>query len=90
MEVCAGKFPLERLGDLFIVDLEGQEAVRHLGEVGEVIGGEHLPLDHGEINLHLVEPTGMNGQMDQDQVGTSSPESPHGGGSTMGRAIVHD
>ena len=84
MEVCAGKFPLEGFGDLFIEVLEGQEAVSDLGQVGEVTGGEHLSLDDGEINFHLVEPTGMNGQMNQDQVGIIPLESPHGGGSTMG------
>ena len=90
VEVCAGKFPLKRLSDLFIELLEGQEPVSHLGEAGEVIGREDLSLDHGEINLHLVEPTGMDGQMDQDQVGIISLESPHGGRSTMGGAIIHN
>src|ERR1017187_4766680 len=90
MEVCAGKFPLERFGDLFIEVVESQEAVGYLGQAGELIRGEHLSLDDGEINLHLVEPTGMNGQMDQDQVAVFSLEPPHGGGTPMGGAIIHN
>jgi hypothetical protein len=68
MEIGAGKFPIEGFGDFFIEVLEGHEALSHLSEAGEVIGGEHLSLNDGEIYLHLIEPTGMNRQMDQDQV----------------------
>jgi purine-nucleoside phosphorylase len=42
------------------------------------------------MNLHLVEPTGVDGQLDQDQVGIIALEPPHSGGSAMGGAIVHD
>ena len=57
---------------------------------GNIIGSEHLSLDHREINLHLVEPTGMNGQMDQAEAGIGALKSPDRRGSAMGRAIVHN
>ena len=29
-------------------------------EIGKVIGREYLALDNGEVNLDLIEPTGVN------------------------------
>ena len=37
-EVAAGEAPLERLGDLVVVVLEGVEAVDERVEAGEVVG----------------------------------------------------
>ena len=38
-------------------------------QIGKVIGGEHLPLDDGEVDFDLIEPTGVDGGMDQDDTG---------------------
>jgi len=35
----------------------------------EVIGCEYLPLDNGEVNLNLIEPTGMNRGVYEEHVG---------------------
>lgn len=56
IEVDAGKFPLEGLGDPLVMILEVQQAGFYLGEVGEVVGSEHLALNHREVDLDLVEP----------------------------------
>ena len=54
-EVVAGELPVEGLGDLAPVVLEGVERAREGGEVWEVVGLEHLPLDDREVDLDLVE-----------------------------------
>ena len=58
--------------------VEGEQTRLDGGEVGEVVGREHLALHDGEVDLDLVEPGGMGRQMDEDQVGVAAP----GGAST--------
>lgn len=68
-EVAAGELPLEGLGDGFVVALEVAQPLFDLGEVGEVVGGEDLSLDGGEVDLRdLVQPAGMDGKRDEGGV----------------------
>ena len=48
--------------------LEVQEPLLELGQGYEIIGSKHLSLDDREVNLDLVEPTGMNRHMHQDGI----------------------
>ena len=48
--------------------LESQEALFEFRQGGEVVGGENFSLNDREVDLHLVEPAGVDGSVDQDQV----------------------
>src|SRR3712207_7970991 len=52
--------PGKRLGDLFVAFLEGKQAFGQGVEVGEVVGGQYLALDHREVDLDLIEPGGRS------------------------------
>ena len=68
VEVGAGELPLKRLGDLLVAAAEREELLFEVGESREVVGGEDLALDDGEVNLGLVEPTGVDGGVHEEQV----------------------
>lgn len=59
-------------------------------EICDIVGIEDLALDDGEIDLDLVEPACMNGQMDEVGVGPVFSEAAHRGGSPMATAVVDD
>jgi hypothetical protein len=68
MEVAAREGPLKRLGGLFVSLLETEKAILDSGETREVVRCERLALDDAEVGLDLVEPTGMDRGMDQNDV----------------------
>jgi hypothetical protein len=51
VQVRSGEAPVERHRGLLVAALEGQQASLDLGQVGEVVGGEDLALDDGEVDL---------------------------------------
>ncbi|MGH2764448.1 MAG: adenylate cyclase regulatory domain-containing protein [Actinomycetota bacterium] len=55
-QVLSCELPLERLGAGLVASLKGEKATFDLAEVGKVVGGEHLPLDDGVVDLDLVQP----------------------------------
>jgi len=59
-----------------------------LGQVGEVVGGQHLALHDGEIDLDLVEPGGVDRQVDQGEVGPCALQSVDRGSAAVGGAVV--
>jgi len=67
-QVGSGELPFERRRELFVALLEGHQSALDRVEVGEVVRGEHLALDDAEVDLDLVEPTGMDGQVDETEV----------------------
>jgi hypothetical protein len=69
VQVTAGEGPFERLGRLLVARLEIHQLVLELGEGREVVAGKQFTLDDGEVDFDLVEPTGVNRRMDQDDVG---------------------
>src|SRR5713101_263017 len=89
-EVGTGELPLERRSNLLVVFLEPKESVFELRQRGEVVRGEHLALDDGEIDFDLVEPAGMNGTVNGNDVAVGSLQTTHAGATAMGRAVVHD
>ncbi len=54
------------------------------------IGRESLALEHGEVDLDLIEPARVDGTMHEHEVGKSGAESSHGGGATVCGAVVDD
>jgi hypothetical protein len=69
VQIAAGESPLERGSRLLVMTLESQEALFEFGQRGEVAGREDFSLHDGEIDLHLIEPTGVNRCVDKDGVG---------------------
>jgi len=86
----ASELPLERPGRRLPVVLKIEQSLRHCFAAGTVIRGENLALHDGEVNLDLIQPTGMNGRVDGHQFRIAIPQALHGAGSTMGGTVVDD
>ena len=89
-EVLAGEVPLERLGDFVVAVLEGVERPCELGGVLEVVGVEQLALDDRVVDLDLVEPAGVDREVDEDQRRLAALEPFHRRLAAMVRAVVDD
>ena len=90
VEITAGELPSERFGGPLVMPLEGQEVLGQGIEVGEVVGSKEFALNHREVDLDLVEPRGVSGQMDEFQVGPSALEAFHRACAPVRGAAVHD
>ena len=62
-----GELPFEGFRRRFPVVLEVEQTFRQLVQTGEVVRREDFSLDDGEVDLDLIEPTGMDWAMDQRQ-----------------------
>ena len=51
MKVLASELPFERFGDRFVIALEFQQSVGGGAKVREIVRGEDLTLNNGEIDL---------------------------------------
>ena len=84
------ELPFERarlaVAQLFV---QSQSLLNFL-QAGEVVRGQHLPLDDRKIDLDLIEPTGMHGRMDQDCLAVNLSQSPDRCLTAVRGAIVHD
>ena len=58
VEVLTGELPLEGLGNGFVVTGEAQQPLLEGFEGREVVGCQGLALKDGEVDLHLIQPTG--------------------------------
>jgi hypothetical protein len=56
LEVVPVESPVEGPRGLVVASLEGGELFGQLFETGDVVGGEELALDDGEVDLDLVQP----------------------------------
>jgi hypothetical protein len=90
VKVLPGEFPFERLGKGFIVFLESEQSFSDGVERGKVVGREDLSLDDGEVDFNLVEPTGVDGTMDESQVVELVLQSGNATLTSVGRAIIHN
>ena len=78
-EFFSGEFPLEGLGNLFIVFLKAEDSFRQVGQGNEVVGSKYFSLEDGEIDFDLVQPTGMDGEMDDHDLRPSGLKTSDGG-----------
>ena len=62
--------------------------MRQLWQGTEVIGRQDFSLDDGEIDFDLIQPAGVNGSMNEYQVGIPSLKPSDGSWSAMHRAVV--
>jgi len=72
--VLAGEAPVEGDGGGVVARGEGVQARLHGGEVGAVVRREHLALDDRAVELDLVEPGGVGGQVDENERGVAGRE----------------
>jgi hypothetical protein len=70
--------------------LKVEEAFREDIEVREIVGGKNFPLDNREVDLDLIEPTGMNRRMHERKARIESPQALNSFGAAMDRAVIHD
>jgi hypothetical protein len=70
--------------------LECEQALFEFGQRREMVRGEDFSLNNGEKDLNLVEPTGVDGSVDEDGVGPLGAEAFGSFPAPMGRAVVHD
>src|SRR5712692_1938276 len=89
-QVAPREGPLEWSGQCFIVTLEGQEPVLNGSQGIEVVRRQDLALDDGEVDLDLIEPTRMDGAVNEHQMRVLPLQSVHGARTTVGRAAVND
>jgi len=59
---------------MFVVGLESQQPLLELAQRTEVVGGENFSLNDRQVDLDLVEPTGMDRGMDQNGIGPLGAE----------------
>jgi hypothetical protein len=90
LEVMASEFPFEGPGDLFIVILESEDSGLELLGGSEVVGRQDLSLKDREVDLDLVEPTGMHRSMHQDEVVPAALEPVDAGLTPVRRTVVDD
>jgi hypothetical protein len=83
------ELPRERMRCVVGERLIQSESDVDLCQVRERIGCQHLALNNGKGDFYLVEPTGMNGCMDHEQVGIGQCKSLACSLPTMGRPVVH-
>ena len=75
---------------LVIAVLESHQAPAEGIEVCKIAGREQLTLDDGEVDLDLVQPTGVDWRMNQNDIGPFGFETMSRPQPTMGGAIVGD
>ena len=64
-EIITRELPLEGLRRCFPVVLKIEETFRNGIPIGEIVRGENLAWHDREVDLHLVEPTGMDWGVNQ-------------------------
>ncbi len=89
-QVPALEHPLEGGGDLLVAILEPEQTIFEFAERREVIGCKDLPLDDGEVDFNLVQPTGMDRRVHGEERGPLEAEAIDRLLTAMARTIVHD
>ena len=70
--------------------LNGEQSLLEIGEAGAVIGSEDLALNNGEVDLNLVEPTGVNRSVDEYSVPPLGAQPVNSFLATMSGAVIHN
>jgi len=89
-QIAPGEGPPERFGGTLISILEANQGAFESGAIDKIAGREQFALNDGEVDLDLVEPTGMDRCVDQDEVWPPGSQSISGPPAAMGGAVVRD
>src|SRR5271166_2128390 len=90
LQSSAVELPLKRTRRSIAQFLVQPQSLLDFLQAGEVVRGQHLSLDDREVDLHLIEPTGMHGRMDQDRLAVRLPQSPYRRLTAVRGAVVYD
>jgi hypothetical protein len=90
VQIATREGPLEWFGSPLVASLEGHQLPLQVGQVLEVARREQLALNDREVDLDLIEPTGMNRRVNQNDVRPSGAEAPSGAPTTVAGAVIHD
>jgi hypothetical protein len=74
VKVTASEGPLEWPSSPLVARLEGQQAPFKVGPGGKVARSEKFALDDRKVDFDLVEPTGVDRRMDQNDIGPLGAE----------------
>ena len=88
VQVTSRECPFERLGGPLVADLEGHHVPLQIGPALKVARGEQLALNDREVDLNLIEPTGVNRRMNQNDAGPSASKAVGSASTTAAGAIV--
>jgi hypothetical protein len=83
-EIATRELPLERLTNGLPVILGVKKALGDGVKVGKIIGSQNLPLDDGKIDFNLVEATGVDRTIHQNETGVLVLKALDGGHAAMG------
>src|SRR3989339_1481840 len=89
-EIPSREPPLERRSNGFVMTLKSQQAFFDSGQRRKIVWRERLALDNREVDLDLVEPTGVDGAVDEHQILVAALQAGHATRTSMRRAVVHD
>lgn len=90
LQVGACKGPFEGRRRSLVMDLEREKALFEISQGRKVIRGKDLSLNDREIDLHLIEPTGVVRGVDEDGIGPLGAEAVGGSLAPMSGAVIHD
>ena len=65
MEVVPSEFPLKGPADCFEMALELPKRMGNLVQGFEIVWRQHFSLNDRKVDFHLIEPTAVNGSVDQ-------------------------
>src|SRR2546423_767849 len=68
-QVAAGELPFEWVSHHLVAGLEGEDSVAEVLERADIGRSENLALEDREVDLDLIQPAGVNRQMDEHEVG---------------------
>ena len=88
VQIAASEGPLERIGGPLVAGLEGHHVPLQIGQAPEVTRCKQLALNDREVDLDLVEPTGVNRGVNQNDVGPSGSKTIGGASTAVAGAIV--
>ena len=90
VKVTTSEGPLEWPCSPLIARLEGQQAPFKVGPIGKVARSEEFALDDRKVDFDLIEPTGVDRRMDQNDIGPLGAEPVGRWLTAMGGTIVSD
>ena len=90
LQGSAVELPLERAQLSIAQFLVQSQSLLDFLQAGEVVRRQHFPLDDRELDLHLIQPTGVHRRMNQNRLAISLPQSLCRRLAAVRGAIVHD